>query len=97
MQPERATHAEVTDALMVCEGCPVLEQCRGEAEGQAGAYGVWAGLWWGEHPTWEVVKVCAHGPCGQEFRTPVDAAGAASYCSPKCRVAAYRLRSKVSA
>lgn len=93
MQPDRATTAEVADLLMVCEGCPVRRQCRELAESQASPYGVHDGLWWGEHPVWESVRTCAHEPCGESFRAPVDGRGAADYCSPRCRVAAYRARS----
>lgn len=97
MQPERATKAEVAEALLVCDGCPVRVQCDELAAGQVQAYGVHAGRWWGAPPVWEVERVCALEACGQTFRTEAEGNRAATYCSPRCRVAAYRARSNLSA
>lgn len=97
MQPERATTAEVADALMVCNGCPVLEQCAELAAGQMLAYGIHAGRWYGPHPVWEVERTCAHEPCAATFRTEAEGNRTATFCSARCRVAAYRARSNLSA
>lgn len=56
MQPDVATKPQVAEAIAVCNGCPVRAEClasaqsQGGAEGRYGAYGVWAGRWWGEPP-----------------------------------------------
>lgn len=88
MDPDKATRAEVADALDVCAGCSVLAQCQAAADSMADPYGVWAGVWRGEDPLWMVERVCAH--CGGTFRTPEVGQKSAVYCSTRCRVAEHR-------
>lgn len=102
MQPERATREEVAEALAVCTGCPVLEQCAGHAaeqnarhaEAQTGAYGIHGGVWHGPDPVWLEVRTCEAPGCGKSFRAPE--AGPQRFCDATCRKRDSRAR-KVSA
>lgn len=69
MQPEVATAEQIAEAIAVCNGCPVLEQCRASAlaqrspeTGKNTAYGVWAGEWLGDKPRTPAAEVCS--TCG---------------------------------
>lgn len=94
MQPERATREEVAEAMTICGGCPVVEQCRQHArdqerqhvDGQTGAYGIHAGEWWGPDPVWVVDRVC--GPCGAVSRAQERYAAGPWFCSRGCRTKA---------
>lgn len=50
MQPEVATTRDICAAKLVCNGCPVLAQCKALADSQPGAYGIHAGEWYGPNP-----------------------------------------------
>jgi hypothetical protein len=84
MHPDHATEQDIAEAIAVCTGCPVVEQCRAAAEDHD-AYGVWAGEWWGEPPVLEVERTCAH--CGVLFRDP-GGRRPRRFCTHVCKVAA---------
>lgn len=93
MQPEVATPDEVETAKAVCHGCPVFDQCRTEARADSGAYGVWAGDWYGQPPRDPSRRPCQW--CAGDL--PEDAGPAARYCGDACRQAASRARRDAAA
>lgn len=88
MQPERASDEDVELAKSVCIGCPVFAKCQESAEsqgadpaGEAGAYGVWAGEWWGSPPK-QAAQPCK--ACGAELEAPATGR-AREFCDATCR------------
>ncbi|SDL15390.1 Transcription factor WhiB [Nocardioides sp. YR527] len=96
MQPDAALRTSVEDTKAeVCGPCPVRRECFQHAKDQGEAYGIHAGVWFGEDPVWLQVLTCPAPACGKEFiRSPK--AGGQRYCSQKCRRAADRARSKAA-
>lgn len=90
MQPEVATTRDVHAAKLICNGCPVLAQCKALAESQLGAYGIHAGEWYGPFPR-TVGALCEW--CGDEIPDP-DGANRATrrFCGDNCRKRAKRAR-----
>lgn len=87
MQPEAATAAELSQALAVCEGCPVLTRCGELAREHVDSYGIHAGEWFGPLPKRTDVATCQW--CGTEVQAE---RGTRRYCGPACRKAAQRAR-----
>lgn len=92
MTPERATPAAVAAAVAVCDGCPVLEQCRALAQEQLGTYGVWAGEWWGDPPRAERLQECDW--CGKPMQVQ-EVGRPRLFCRKQCNDRANYARRKM--
>jgi hypothetical protein len=95
MQPEVATVDQLEDAMRVCVGCPVRRECRDLAERYGSAYGVHDGEWFGPLPADPSAGRCEW--CQGPVVTDAGHQATARYCRGRCRVAAHRARSKLSA
>lgn len=84
---------QLESAVKVCEGCPMLEECRGYADGLDASGrkvapresdGVWAGKWRGRKSKQFGDRDCVCSECSKAFTIPHPKGPCPKTCSAKC-------------